>query len=183
MTRAIAAALLLVAVAGCAAGRPPAESRGDELDDVERALRQADAAAQFGAYGEATRLLHEALARSPRSGVLDRVLLRLARLHVDPANPALDYDRAARLLERLLREHPRSPHAAEARAWRELLEMHALRGQEVQRVRHDVQRVRQDLDRARQELDRRTRELESRTRELELLKTLDLEAEQRPRWP
>jgi hypothetical protein len=162
VTRAIAAALLLIAAAGCAAGGPPAKPRPRGLDDVDRALGRADAAARLGAHADATRTLEEALAGNGRSPALDRVLLRLGHLYVDPANPAADYRRAARLFDRLLREHPGSRHAAEARAWRELLEAHAVRGQELQRVRQ---------------------ELERRTRDLETLRALDLEVEQHPRRP
>jgi outer membrane protein assembly factor BamD (BamD/ComL family) len=87
---------------------------------------------------------------------------------VTPEYAGRDYRQAHAVFDRLVRQHPDSPHAAEARAWRELLGLYVALDQELQRRTHELQR--------------RTQELLRRTQDLERLKRLDIELE-RPRSP
>ncbi len=145
-------------------------------DDGTWALRQADALVQAGALTDATRLLAEAAATATDSPSHDRVLYRLGRLLVDPANATIDYRQAFLTFERLVEAHPKSPYAPEARAWRELLDGYLARTQELQRASRELERRAAELLRA-------TREVERRTQELERLKAIDLQVEQPARRP
>jgi hypothetical protein len=155
-------------------------------DDSERLVRRAEWEAQRGAHAEAARLFEEAL-RLPSPAFGDRALLGLTRLLVDPEYAGRDYPEAYGAAERLLREYPDSPHAAEARAWQDLLAAYLSRNQELAQLLRQLDESARELERradelARlqhldQELERRTQELKVRTQELERQKRLDQELE------
>ena len=205
--------LLLLLLAACAGGGRPARNAAAPTspppDDSERLVRLAETWAESGAHAQAV-LLFEEIARNPDSAVADRALLGLTRTLCNPAYAGHDYRHAYFVADRLVREYPDSHHAAEARAWRELLLGYLARGQELERrtlelgeVMREQNRRIQELERLKgvdAELERRTRELqrqaqelerlkrvdvelERRTHELERLKRLDLELEQRKRKP
>ena len=134
-------------------------------------------------------LLFEEVARKPDSPVADRALLGLTRTLCNPGYAEHDYRQAYFVADRLVREYPDSQHAAEARAWRELLLAYLVRGQELERRTMELEEIMLEQDRRIQELERlkgvdlelgrRTRELQRRTQELERLKRVDLELERR----
>ena len=155
-------------------------------DDSERLVRRAEIEVRTGALDQAARLFEEVIGQ-PDGAFADRALLGLTRVLVDPGYPARDYARAHALVDRLRREHPGSPYAAEARAWQELLGAYLARSRELARLARELNEAAQELERrgrelARlqrldQELERRTQELKLRSQELERQKRLDQELE------
>ena len=144
MRAALLAGLLLAT--GCAAtgpglGRekaPPADEARQQVDEAERLVAARE-------YTPAARLLEGVARGAPDTAVHDRALYTLGRALVQPDNPARNYRQALAWFDRLLREHPASPHAADARAWRALLSAYLARTDELERLKQlDLQ-----LERAR----------------------------------
>ncbi len=161
-------------------------------------VARADEQAQARNYQEAQLTYRRALDESPSNNpAADRALFGLARLQVTPENPSRDYRQAHEHLERLLKDHPRSRLADEARAWRDVLAALLAREEEVQRLgqeleqerrrhrdeltegRREAQRLRQESQRLRQEAQRARQELERIRQDLERLRQLELEQERR----
>ena len=176
---------LVVLLAACGLGRAPVVATPLPPDETERVVRLAETRAQAGAYAEAERLFEQAL-RRPNAAFADRALLGLTRLLVDSANASRDYRRAYVFAERLAREHPASPYAAEGRAWRDLLGSYLARGQELERRAQELEQSARELEgRAEriqgldQELQQRAREAERLAQEVKRLKIVDAELERR----
>ena len=93
-----------------------------------------DARIQAGNWSGAIRILEDVVRRFPDAPVHDEALYQLARALVLSANSGREYRQAAGYLDRLLREHPTSPYAADARAWRSVLGAYAARGAELDRL-------------------------------------------------
>lgn len=142
----------------CATTPPVPGPAASRPDDGERLVRAADSRLRAGAYAEAARLFETVARQTPPSPFRDRALAGLGRILVNPEYAGRDYRQAYGVFDRLVRDHPDSPHAAEARAWRELLGLYVTLGQQ---------------------LERRTQELLQRTEDLERLKRIDLELERR----
>ena len=171
-------------------------SRDPPPDDAAVKVRDAEALVRVGQYLGATRLLDEVARRPPTTPAHDRALLALGRLLVLADNPGLDYRQATRYFDRLLRDHPESPYATDARAWRDLLTAHLALSQELRARSQELEARTQELEARTQELRARSQELETRTQELrvrtqelrarmqdlERLKRLDVELE-RPKRP
>jgi chromosome segregation ATPase len=172
-------------LAACGIGRAPGLAAPLSSDDTERLVRRAEREAQAEHHTEATRLFEEVL-RQPKSAFADRALIGLTRLLVDSDNADRDYRRAHRLAERLVREHPDSAYAAEARSWRDLLGSYLARGQELERRAQELDQTTRELEGRTQhiqtldqELQERDREVERLGQELKRLKILDAELEKR----
>jgi tetratricopeptide (TPR) repeat protein len=90
--------------------------------DPAREVARADELARAGAFREAEEAYRRVLDAPPRAGTTDRALLGLARLAATPENADRDPTQARALLDRLVREYPDSAWAADARAWRSLLD-------------------------------------------------------------
>jgi tetratricopeptide (TPR) repeat protein len=108
--------------------RPP-------LDDARELVRAADALAAARAYAAASRLYEEVIRRFPGDPGQGRALFGLGRLLVLADNPGRSYSRALVCFDRLLREHPESPQAADARAWRSVLAAYLARSEELERLK------------------------------------------------
>jgi tetratricopeptide (TPR) repeat protein len=104
-------------------------------DDTDRLLRDADARAHAGAHVAAARLYDQVARLAPPSAFRDRALYGLGRLLVQPDNPGRDYRQAYAWFDRLLRDHPRSPLAPDARAWHELLGAYLARSEEIEQLK------------------------------------------------
>lgn len=188
---------LLLLLAACAGGRaaPPAAVPPTDVrpvaappDDTERLVSLAETWAQTGAHAQAV-VLFEEITRNPSSPFADRALLGLTRSLCNPEYAGRDYRQAYLVADRLVREYPDSQHAAEARAWRDLLLGYLARGQELERRTMELEQVIREQERNTQEverlkgvdleLERRTRELQRRSQEVERLKRVDLELERR----
>jgi hypothetical protein len=170
--RSLLPALLLVTAC---AGQRAVPDTATPPDDTERLVRLAETRAQVGAHAEAVLLFEEAT-RGPGSPFVDRALIGLTRSLCNPDYAGRDLRRAYLVADRLVRDYPDSPHAGEARAWRDLIRAYLVRGRELDRRTLELERI--SL-----ELERRTRELQQHVRELERLKQLDLDLEQRKRKP
>jgi hypothetical protein len=176
---------LVLLLAACGGGRGSGLATPLPPNDTERILRLAEREAQAGNDAEAARLFEEVL-RRPSSAFADRALVGFTRLLVDPESITHDYRRAYLVVERLVREHPDSAYAAEARAWRDLLGSFLARGQELERRAQELdQNARelkgrtQQIEELDQELQQRGREVERLNQELKRLKILDVELERR----
>ena len=177
---------LLLLLPACSAWWSGSRLEAPPPDDSERLVRQAEADVQSGRYAEAARLFEE-VASGPNGVFTDRALLGLTRLLVYPEYEGRSYARAALVAERLQREYPDSPHAAEARAWQDLLTAYLARTQELAELERELEESTRELERRAQELvrlqhldqelERRTQELKLRTQELERQKKLDQELE------
>jgi hypothetical protein len=66
------------------------------------------------------------------------------------ANGVKEYRQAAAYLDRLLREHPTSPYAADARVWRAALGAMVARGAELDRLLERLKAIDLELERPRQ---------------------------------
>ena len=171
--RAVGGLLMGLLLTGC--GLPGLMRQEERPPDL---VARGDALARAGDFGsaEATyrRVLDAPLRDRPADRPADRALLGLGRLYVSPDNANRDYRQAYQQFDRLAREHPESPVAGEARAWRDLLGV-------VLREREEAIRARQETDRLRRELQRARQEAEAIRRDLQRLNRLELELERRRR--
>ena len=131
MTRALVLVVLLVS-SGCGVSMlnratPPAEA--------EQLVTEAEALVKTGNYPAAARLFEDVVKRFPAAPVHDRALYGLARTLVLPDNSGRDYRQAYLCFDRLLRVHPGSPYAPDARAWRGLLVAYFARVEELGRLK------------------------------------------------
>lgn len=161
---------LLLLLSACSALPWPGAKRPSE---AERMVGEAEEQVRVNAYPTAAQIFEEVVRRFPDSPVHDRALYGLARSLVLAEPSARDYRQAHVHFERLLREHPESLYAPDARAWRGLLSAYLARLDESERVR-------QEADRLRQEGDRLKLEAERLKQDIERLKKIDIEME-RPR--
>lgn len=107
-------------------------------------VSEAEAQVKAGAYPAATRLFETVVRRHQSAPVHDRALYGLARTLVLAENAARDYRQALGYFDRLLREHPGSPYASDARAWRFLLTAYLARTEELERLKKlDIELERQ----------------------------------------
>ena len=137
----VATGLLATACAALPGNRPPVvESppvvvEHPPIDDARGLVREADALVAARAYSAASRLYEETIRRYPGDAAEGRALFGLGRLLVLADNPGRSYPRALLYFDRLLREHPDGPHAADAQAWRGLLAAYLARSQELERLK------------------------------------------------
>jgi outer membrane protein assembly factor BamD (BamD/ComL family) len=102
--------------------------------ESDRLLREADAQLASGNPAAAIRILEDVVRRFPDPPVRDRALYELGRALILTANGGRDYRQASTQLDRLLREHPTSPHAADARALRIVIASYIARTSELDRL-------------------------------------------------
>jgi outer membrane protein assembly factor BamD (BamD/ComL family) len=145
--RPLAVAVLLVTLAACSSA-PVA--RVTSYFQADRLVRHADAQIQAGDWPGAVRTLEDVVRRFPDAPVHDEALYHLARALVLGANGSREYRQAAAHLERLLREHPTSPYARDARAWRSVLSAYVARGAELDRLLERLKAIDFELERPRQ---------------------------------
>jgi len=91
------------------------DGRCPHLGSVQRLVDSGD-------YEGALRASQEALDRDPDGPVADAALFDLALLNAHPGNPKKDYRRSLQYINRLVREHPKSPFVEEAKVWAGVLE-------------------------------------------------------------
>jgi tetratricopeptide (TPR) repeat protein len=160
-------------LAGC--GLPGALRREEGTADL---IARADTLARSGDFRTAEATYRQVLDMPSRDGrpdpARDRAVLGLGRLYVAPDNPGRDYRQAYQQFDRLARERPDSPEAAEARAWREVLDA-------AQRQREEALRARQEAERLRRELRRSREEVDAFRQDLDRLKRLELDLERQRR--
>ena len=109
--------------------------------EADRMVSEAEEQIKNGAYPTAARLFEEVIKRFPNSPAHDRALYGLAHTLVLPENSGRDYRQAHLYFDRLVREHPESVYAADARAWRGLLSVYLARTEETERLKQDIERL------------------------------------------
>jgi outer membrane protein assembly factor BamD (BamD/ComL family) len=145
--RRLVALLVLMALPACSSAPWARLTASFEAD---RLVREADAQIQVGNWAAAVRILEGVVRRYPDAPAHDAALYHLARALVLSANGGREYRQAAAYLDRLLREHPTSPHAADARVWRALLGAYVARGAEMDRLLERLKAIDVELERPRQ---------------------------------
>jgi outer membrane protein assembly factor BamD (BamD/ComL family) len=139
--------LVLIALSACSSAP---WTRVASSAEAGRLVREADAEIQAGNWSKAVRILEDVVRRYPDAPVHDEALYHLARALVLGANGAREYRQAAGHLARLLREHPTSPYAPDARAWRAVLVAYVARGAELDRLLERLKAIDLELERPRQ---------------------------------
>ena len=145
--RRLALLLVLLALSACSAAP---WSRLTSSFEADRLVRDAEAQLQAGNPSGAVRILEDVVRRYPDAPVHDEALYVLARALVLGANGAREYRQAAAHLDRLLREHPTSRYAADARAWRAMLGVIVARGAELDRLLERLKAIDIEHERPRQ---------------------------------
>jgi outer membrane protein assembly factor BamD (BamD/ComL family) len=145
--RRLAPLLVLLALSACSAAP---WSRLTSSFEADRLVRDAEAQLQAGNPSGAVRILEDVVRRYPDAPVHDEALYVLARALVLGANGAREYRQAAAHLDRLLREHPTSRYAADARAWRAMLGVIVARGAELDRLLERLKAIDIEHERPRQ---------------------------------
>lgn len=153
MRRAAAAVGLVVLLGGCSSA--PFRPATDWVH-AWRLVEQADGLAQDGDHAGARALYEQVLREYPGSPWIPRALFRLARLEVTPDSPVRNYRQAHTHFDRLVREHPDSSYAREARAWRETLAQLLSVRQDMERLKKLELEQEREAARARGELERRS---------------------------
>jgi outer membrane protein assembly factor BamD (BamD/ComL family) len=134
--RRLALLVALMALPACSSVPGPrmTSSRVTSSMEADRLVREADAQLQAGNPSAAVGILENVVRRFPDAPVRGQALYELARALVLTANGGREYRQAAAHLDRLLREHPTSPHAADARALRVALSAYVARTAELDRL-------------------------------------------------
>lgn len=118
--------------------------------EADRLVREADAQLRGGNASAAARILDDVVRRFPDARVHDQALYDLARALVLTANGGRDYRQAAAHLDRLLRDHPTSPHAADARALRIAIGAYVARTADLDRLIDRLKAIDLEYERPRQ---------------------------------
>jgi outer membrane protein assembly factor BamD (BamD/ComL family) len=142
------AALLAALVALSACSSAP-WTRLTSSVEADRLVREADAQLLAGNPPAAVRILEDVVRRFPDAFVHDQALYDLACVLVLSANGGRDYRQAAAHLDRLLREHPTSPRAADARALRAALGAYVARTAELDRLLDRLRAIDLEFERPR----------------------------------
>jgi outer membrane protein assembly factor BamD (BamD/ComL family) len=109
--------------------------------EASRLVRDAEANLGAGKPAAAIRLLEDVVRRFPDVGVHDRALYELASALVATGNGSGDYRPALAPLDRLLREHPTSTYAGDARALRMVIGAYIARTAERDRLLNHLKAV------------------------------------------
>lgn len=141
---------LLVALMALSACSAASWTRLTSSMEADRLVREADAQLQKGNPSAAVRILEDVVRRFPDAPIHDQALYDLARALVLTANGGRDYRQAAAQLDRLLREYPTSPRAADARALRVALGAYVTRTAELDRLLERLKVIDLEFERPRQ---------------------------------
>lgn len=163
--------LLMLALSGCAAVQKTIDvqrhrlTQGDRLDSAVSLLEKGDTSG-------AARLLQEVVAAKGVPGVTDEAIFRLALLTVPTELEQDEIGQAAKLLDRLQREYPKSPWTAQSVGLADFLTGLPRRVQAASELRRQLKTLR-DLNLS---LTRENKELRLN---IEKLKILDVELERK----
>jgi outer membrane protein assembly factor BamD (BamD/ComL family) len=146
MTRAV----LLVALLAVSACSTTSWTRVTSSIEASRLVREANAQLREGNPAAAARILEDAVRRFPDTPSHDQALYDLARALVLSANGGRDYRLASAHLDRLLREHPTSSYASDARALRIALGAYVARSAELDRLLERLRAIDLEYERPRQ---------------------------------
>jgi hypothetical protein len=116
--------------------------------EAERRVGEGEARLAAGQPGPAAQAFAAALSLDLPPAARSRALYGLAQATVLGSAGPRDYRRALGHLDRLLREHPGSAEAVDARAWRTVLAGYLARTEELERLKRiDVESERRRLPR------------------------------------
>jgi outer membrane protein assembly factor BamD (BamD/ComL family) len=118
--------------------------------EADRLVRDADVQVRGGNPAAAVRILDDVVRRFPDAPVHDQALYDLSRALVLTANGGREYRQASAHLDRLLREYPASPYAADARALRIALGAYVARSVELDRLLERLRAIDLEFERPRQ---------------------------------
>ena len=140
---------LLVALMALSACSSVAWTRLTSSLEADRLVREADAQLRAGNSPAAIRTLEDVVRRFPDAPVHDQALYDLARALVLTANGGREYRQAAAHLDQLLREHPASRHAADARPLRAALGAYVARAAQLDRLLERLRAIDLEFERPR----------------------------------
>lgn len=165
-----AALMLFLSLAGCATTwealkGQESETRPGRSDRTEALLAQGNYEA---AFKENQKIVAEG--KGPR----DIALFNMGRISAHPSNPKKDYPRALRSFRTMVKLHPQSPLAEQARLWIQVLEEH----QEVTEEKQKLAEERRAVSRDRETLSQERNKLKYTA---ERSRQLDIEIEKRRR--
>lgn len=141
---------VLLALMGLSACSTAPWARLTSSIEADRLVRAADAQLRAGNPQGTVRILEDVARRFPDAPAHDQALYDLARALVLTAKGVPEYRQAAAHLDRLLREHPTSPHALDARAWRAVLGAYVARAAELERLLERLKAIDFEFERRRQ---------------------------------
>ena len=118
--------------------------------EAGRLVREGEAQLRAGNPSAAVRTLDDVVRRFPDAPIHDQALYDLARALVLSANGGREYRQAAAHLDRLLRDYPTGPHAADARALRIALGAYVARTAELDRLIERLKAIDLEFERPRQ---------------------------------
>ena len=142
--------MLLVALMTLSACSAAPWTRLTSSLEADRLVREGDAQLRGGNPSAAVRTLEDVVRRFPDAPIRDQALYDLARALVLTANGGREYRQAAAHLDRLLRDYPASPHAADARALRIALGAYVARTAELDRLIERLKAIDLEFERPRQ---------------------------------
>jgi hypothetical protein len=117
------------------------------LEEGQRLLRDAEGQLTAGNAVAAIRILEEVMRRFPDVPIHDRALYECASALVLVGNASGDYRPALAPLDRLLREHPTSAYATDARALRMVIGAYIARTAERERLLNHLKAVDLEFER------------------------------------
>jgi outer membrane protein assembly factor BamD (BamD/ComL family) len=117
------------------------------IGEGDRLLRDAEAKLRAGSPAAAIRILEDLVRRFPDGPFHDRALYELASALVLTGNASWEYLPAVAPLDRLLREHPGSSYAADARALRMVIGAYVARTAERDRLIKQLKAVDLEFER------------------------------------
>jgi outer membrane protein assembly factor BamD (BamD/ComL family) len=141
----VLAALLALPACSTAPWTKPTSSM-----EADRLVRDAEARLRDGDPVGAVRILEGVVRRFPDAPIHDQALYDLAQALVLSGAGVREYRQAAAHLDRLLREHPGSPHAADARVLRPVLGAYVARTVELERLLNRLRAIDLEFERPRQ---------------------------------
>ena len=142
--------MLLVALMTLSACSAAPWTRLTSSLEADRLVREGDAQLRAGNPSAAVRTLDDVVRRFPDAPIHDQALYDLARALVLTANGGREYRQAAAHLDRLLRDYPTGPHAADARALRIALGAYVARTAELDRLIERLKAIDLEFERPRQ---------------------------------
>jgi outer membrane protein assembly factor BamD (BamD/ComL family) len=141
---------LVVALMTLSACSAASSTRLTSSIEAERLAREANAQIEEGNPSAAVPILEDVVRRFPDAPIHDQALYNLARALVLTASGGREYRQAAAHLDRLLRDYPTSPYAADARALRIALGAYVARTAELDRLLERLKAIDLEFEHPRQ---------------------------------
>jgi tetratricopeptide (TPR) repeat protein len=96
--------------------------RVEDRKGVRESLLRSQRALAQGDFEASLSEMEKALSLSPSSPLEDETLYTLGLMYAHYANPKRDYQRSLEFFRRLLKDHPKSPWAEQAKIWIAVIE-------------------------------------------------------------